>query len=89
MERIPSELLENKDFEDKFVRFKIPVKITGCKKVPSIVLDQLQWTGKIGKIGAKSFDVIGMEDKERRELFKDNFLGKWAYSAIQHFCKNC
>ena len=64
------------DFEDKFVRFKIPVKITGCKKVPSIVLDQLQWTGKIGKIGAKSFDVIGMEDKERRELFKDNFLGK-------------
>ena len=67
--------LSTKEFYEKYIRLKIPVKIKDCKHSQIDSMDGFMWQGLVkNKNEGNSLNVKDVPESSRKQLLADNFL---------------
>ena len=67
--------LSTKEFYEKYIRLKIPVKIKDCKHSQIDSMDGFMWQGLVkNKNDGNSLNVKDVPESTRKQLLRDNFL---------------
>jgi len=82
IETIECEKLLKEEFQDKYLKTKIPIKIKGCKEPEIKILEKFKWQGQIiSRIeGDQSVNVVDVTETKRKSLIEKGFLLKFENS---------